>query len=151
MFISCKESREKISEFDNNSTIEMYRKLVLEEWENSDVYMEGFEDSFDIHYAIPDTVDEQDPRIKYIRRNKLLPDYIVKALIEKRWIITMTIGEYFLAFPEEEGTSKIAISKYIPGWIEVGSPSNYDKQSGMIRGGMVVMFRYGFLWNIGTI
>jgi hypothetical protein len=141
------------------SSLEMFRKLVLEE------SIKGFPlrtktivDSvfYKTKYEILDTLSEENPRLMYIRLNPELPKYIARALIEKYSVNYMTIGEFFLARPDllkelQSDTLILSFPKHLPDQMILGYSKYLSEKSGMFLGGSVWIFKYGFLYESGII
>jgi hypothetical protein len=102
-----------------------------------------------IKYEVPDTLDEEDLRYKYIRDNPKLPDYIKKALIERHPVFLMTVGELFLALPELAEKAIIVQPKWRPNMIEVGYQEYLMERNRFIANGPIYWFKNGFLVEHG--
>lgn len=156
MLTSCKETEKRqLNEF---SGLEIQRKLFLNEYKYNFFSNHKFLDSiyFNLEYNIPDTFSAENPVIKYIKKNPDLPKFIIRALVEKKVVEFMTMGEMFLARPDiltqiYNQELIIAFPKSWPNRIYIGQPEYFMKSKGVFTAGRVYVFENGFLKFIGVI
>lgn len=151
VFLSCSLDAEKFKE--DYSGLEIHRALALEEWlnENEQKDSSKLRDDFSLIFTIPDSINRNDNCIKYINKNKKIPDYIVKALIESYSCPMMTVGEFFIANQDIKDSLKIITYDKSPEYIYIGYDKYYNSRFRFFTGSGLWIFKYGFLWESATI
>jgi hypothetical protein len=143
--LSCQKDHNKYS----NKELEEHRLMAFQEWEKSEYFIESVGSLYKIQYTIPDSIPVDDIRMQYIQKHPNLPDFIKKALIERRDVIMMTVTEFYLINQDISDQVIIVQPIYNDNFIEIGYSNELVKKYRYIAGGPVWWFKYGFLWNHG--
>ncbi len=131
--------------------LEKHRKLFLEEIRATSTDPDGLDSLIHTTYIIPDSVNAIGGEIlDYIQANLYLPDYIIKALIERKVVISMTMGELFLVKPDLRKKLSIGIPNHSRYSVILGYETFYFERTGMFNG-PVWEFKDGFLVRFGIV
>ncbi len=154
LFINCNNDNEKYEgryaglEYHRQLAFEEYRAQANSHWIDS-VY-------YSMKYRIPDTISQSDPRMKYVKENTNIPQYIIRAIFERQHVPLLTINEWFLSRPDmlrdlKAGIITIIVPSRFDDKIYMGYTRYYNKRINFFTGGSLWVFKYGFLWEAGTI
>lgn len=131
--------------------LEKHRKLFLEEIRTTGYETDGLDSLIHTQYIIPDSVIAKGGEIlDYIQANLYLPDYIIQALIERKVVTSMTMGELFLVKPDLRKKLSIGIPKHGRYSVFLGYEAFYFERTGMFDG-PVWIFKDGFLLEFGIV
>lgn len=139
----------KMDSMKNGEWLEKHRQLALKEWLLSDSYDPKIDPQKIKKYVFPDSIKLDEIQQKYIKENPLLPPFVIKTIVERKENVLITIGEFFLIHPELTEELMIVAKRNRSEWLQVGYKKWYSKEVGMITGGPVWWFKYGFLWSWG--
>lgn len=143
-FFSC-QSRIKYKSAKEYYWLEKHRKLFIEEIRSNSTAPDLLDSLIHEKYIIPDSVIVNGGEIlDYIHANLYLPDYIIKALIERKVVVSMTMGELFLVEPQLRKELSVGIPQHARYTVELGYESSYSERTGMFNG-IVWVFKHGFL------
>ncbi len=131
--------------------LEKHRKLFIEELRTTGKKPHGLDSLIYTKYVIPDSIIAKGGEVlDYIQANLYLPDYIIKALIERKVVISMTMGELFLVKPGLRKKLSIGIPKHSRYSVFLGYETFYFERTGMFNG-PVWVFKDGFLLEFGIV
>lgn len=99
LFSACR--REKPAVYGEYQYLESLRERIIHMSYIATTDREWFRTwTYDVKYTIPDSIIISSAKQEYFKKNKNLPDFIKKAIVEQYEAMFMTIGEFFLAKPE---------------------------------------------------
>ena len=130
---------------------EKMRTVAYHEFLNDTEYNSwtDFKDTYNLKYTYNNSM-LNDKELEYLKKNKYIPDFIKKGIIENQLYPLMTVPEFYLAIDEPIDSFIIVSPVNNQGnWMQIGYKRYLIETNRLISNGPVFWFKNGFLWYWG--